>query len=134
MPTPVKIITKTQASVNALKFTHRWLFKVMPNFYEEQWATMLFDYGYRFAAHFSSMFPGKEKMIEELLIKTPAQSGDTHNWFWMWWKIKFIQDDWEYINQKVYQQPVSYDLYKTYMLQSEILEQDLLNLLLSHQI
>lgn len=133
MSTPKKD-TKTEASIESLKFAHRWLFKVLDGFYEEQWATMMFDHGYRFAAVFAMCFPDQEKLIEDSLIKTSPTTGEPHNWFWMWWKLKWMQDDWEYINSKIYTQPVGYEQYKSYMLHCEQLEQDLLSLLKEKQI
>lgn len=125
--TPIKSISKTEASVDALLFAHRWLLMKVP-IQEEQWITKMYEHGYAFAERFSGLFPGLEKKMEETLTKSPAQPGSPNNWFWMWWKLKWMQDDWEYINCKVYRQPCSYEHYKSYMLNCEILESDLLNI------
>lgn len=128
-----KHYTKTDASADALKFAHRWLFKRV-EINEEQWVTLMFEYGDRFAAIFSMMFEDKAEWLHNYLVTAPPDKGNTHNWFWMWFKMKWMQDDWEYIDQKIYCQPVTYMQYKTYLLNCEILEQDLLNLLLSKNI
>ncbi|TAG31901.1 MAG: hypothetical protein EAZ35_02295 [Sphingobacteriia bacterium] len=128
MSTPIHQ-TQTQLAVDSLKWAHNWLLKVNPSLYEEQWVTMMFDHGYRYAKIFAMSFAIGEERIEEQLIKSKPESGEPNNWFWMWWKIKWMQDDWQYITNKVYNQPISYEQYKTYMQNCETLEHDLLNLL-----
>lgn len=129
-----KTITQTESTIDSLKLAHRWLFKVIDGFYEEQWVTMMFNYGYQYAELFAMCYPGKEQIIEAALIKTPAEPGEVHNWFWMWWKLKWMMNDWDYINDKVYNQPVSYEQFKIYMRHDEKLQMDLLDLLNAKQV
>lgn len=126
--TPTITTSATQHTIDELKFAHRWILKRNDTF-EDQWLTEMFEHGYRFAAHFASMFPGREEQVSALLLNEPATDGNEHNWFWMWWKFKYMQDDWNYINGKVYNQPITYSHYKSYMLHDEQLENDLLDLL-----
>lgn len=131
MSTPTTTIASssaTQQSIDELKFAHRWILK-KNDLFEDQWVTKMFDHGYRFAAYFASMFPGREHLVEAMLLKAQPEPGQPHNWFWMWWQFKWMQDDWQFITNKVYNQPISYDHYKSYMLHDEKLEQDLLDIL-----
>lgn len=130
--TPIKTISKTEASIDALLFAHRWVLKKVP-IHEEQWITMMFEHGYAFAAHFANLFPGCEKNIEDILIRTAAEPGSPNNWYWMWWKLKWMQDDWEYIENKIYNQPCLYAHFKSYMQNCEVLEADLFNFFNSKQ-
>jgi hypothetical protein len=127
-PTVIATESPTAHSIDALKFSHRWILK-RNDFFEEQWLNKMFDHGYRFASYFAAMFPGRENMIEQMLLQAAPEPGQEHNWFWSWWKTKWMQDDWQYITDKVHLQPISYDQYKSYMLNCEMLEQDLLDLL-----
>jgi hypothetical protein len=115
-------------SIDELKMAHRWTLR-KTDLFENEWVEMLFEHGQRFAVHFSRLFPYIQNTIENVLLKSPAEEGNAHNWFWTWWKLKWMQDDWNYITDKVYNQAISYTQYKTYMLHCEILEQDLFNLI-----
>lgn len=127
-PTVIATESTTEQSIDSLKFAHRWILK-RNDLFEEEWLGKMFEHGFRFAAYFASMFPGREDMVQAMLLKAEPEPGQTHNWFWMWWQTKWMQDDWNFINDKVYLQPLTYDQYKAYMLNCEILEQDLLDLL-----
>lgn len=120
--------SKAQQTVDELLFAHRWTL-VRNDLFEEQWATMMFEYGYLFASQFASLFTGRERQVEQELLEAAPEAGQPHNWYWMWWKLKWMQDDWNWVNDKVHLQPITYDHYKTYMINCEILEQDLMNLL-----
>jgi hypothetical protein len=128
--TPIVTISKTEASIDALQFAHRWVMKKAA-MHEEEWVTMLYESGYQFAASFSKLFPGVEKSIEDMLTKSAADPGMPNNWYWMWWKLKWMQDDWEYITYKVYDQPCPYAHFKSYMQHCDKLEAELFNLLKS---
>lgn len=117
-----------KGSAENLQFGHRWLFKKV-DITTEEWNEMLFEYGDRYALLFSLMFGDKAEWLYEFLIKTVPEKNDRHNWFWMWWKMKWLQDDFAFVSDKVYQQPVTYAQWKGWMMQSEYLEVDLLNLI-----
>ena len=129
MSTP-KVITQTQIATASLQFTHRWLLtKVYPKFTEDEWFEMCMDYGLQFATSFSKMFGTKQQEVFNKLTQTPANEGEPYNWYWMWWKLQWMQDDFHYIDQKVYlitNAAFTYTYYKVFMLQSSILEEDLL--------
>jgi hypothetical protein len=136
MPTTplTKTITQTEATIDSLKLAHRWLFKVLEGLYEEQWVIMMFEYGYHYAECLAICYPGKEDVILNALIKAAPDPGEEHNWFWMWWKVKWMMDDWHYISNKVYQQPVTYSEYKVYMRHDQKLQLDLLDILHSKKV
>lgn len=135
MSTP-KVIqnTKTHYSVASLKFTHHWLLtKVRTDLSEEQWFELCLNYGLQFATSFSNMFGIKQQEVFEQLTQTPANEGEPYNWFWMWWKLQWMQDDFHFIDQKIYLIPAfNYEYYKGLMLQCNVLEEDLLFQLQSH--
>lgn len=133
-PTETKHISQTQLSVESLQFAHRWLFKVHTEFTEEQWFNMIIDYGLIYANQFSLCFTTKQPLVYQVLTSSAPEQGCKHNWFWQWFKLKWMQDDWDYINNKVYQQGVSYQHFKTYMIQNEMLEVELVNLLHDKQV
>lgn len=135
MTTPVITTTESAAeiSIQELQFAHRFTLK-KGDLFEEDWLNKMFDHGVRFAHFFAAMFPGREDMVQTMLLKTKPEPGQIRNWYWSWWELKWMQDDWQYITDKVYLQPICYDQYKTYMLNCEILEQDLLSLLTSKQV
>lgn len=126
--TPVKGITVTDATVDELKFAHRFILKRV-QISEEQWCELMFENGHRYALLFSMLFGEKQEWLHNHLATHPAEDGAPGNWFWMWWKFKWMQDDYQYINNKVFQLGVCYETYKTYMLQSQMLEEDLVNIL-----
>ncbi len=128
LPTTNKHISHTQEQAASLQFAHRWLLKVHPHLTEEQWQNMMFEAGIAFATSFSFLFDGKQQHIEDVLTKHKADDNNT-NWFWMWFKYKWMEDDWHYITNKVFTQPTSYHQYKSYMLLNQLLEEELLTLL-----
>ncbi len=124
--TPTKNISHTQQQAASLQFAHRWLFKVHPNLTEEHWSQMMFEAGIAFATTFSFLFDSKQQVIEDILTKQETSNGN--NWYWMWFKYKWMQDDWEYVTQKIFNQPITYHQYKSYMLLNQHLEEELLSL------
>jgi len=128
--------TSTFYSAASLKFAHHWLLtKVRTDLTEEAWFEMCLTYGLRFAQTFSDMFGDKQQEVFNKLTKTPAKDGEPYNWFWMWWKYHWMDDDFNYIDQKIYQianDTFSYEYYKGIMLQSSTLEEDLLFQLETH--
>lgn len=123
-------ITRTEASVDSLKFAHNRLVIIEGIITEEDWAEKMFLYGCRYAFMFASLFGNKQDEVEQLLTKYPPDAGCTDNWFWMWWRFKWMYDDWDYITNKVQRlQGLTYEHYKCYMLNSETLEQDLLTIM-----
>lgn len=129
-----KHISQTQLSIESLQFAHRWLFKVMDDFNHEQWAAMLIDYGLIYANNFSLCFTDSQPLVYKVLTSAAPEAGCKHNWFWQWFKLKWMQDDWDYINDKVYLQHISYRHFKTYLIQNELLEVELINLLHDKQV
>lgn len=128
-PTETKRITQTQLSVESLQFAHRWLFKVIDDLTEDKWTAMLMDYGLIYANQFSLCFLSSQPLVYEVLTSSKPEEGCKHNWFWQWFKLKWMHDDWNYITNKVYLQGISYAHYKTYMIQDELLEIELVNML-----
>lgn len=126
MLTKTKTRTRADESADDLKFGNRWLFKKVDITYEE-WNEMMFEYGDRYALIFSLMFESKAEWLHDFLVKSAPEKNDHHNWFWMWWKLKWMQDDFNFISQKVYLQPVTYVQWKSWLMKSEHLEEDLMN-------
>lgn len=124
----VKHISKTAADAEQLAAAHRWLINRV-DITQDEWCELMMQYGLRFAAIFSLLFPAKEQWVEDYLTKEKALPGEPNNWFWMWFRLKWMQDDAVYMQQAVYKQPISYEHYKTYMLHSEALETELMNML-----
>ena len=127
--------TKTSIAVASLQFTHHWLLtKVRKDLSEEQWFELMLDYGLKFAKQTANLYPKElQQKVVDILIKTPPKINEPYNWFWMWWKLQWMQDDFHFIDQKIYQlQTFSYEYYKNIMLECSMLEMDLLNQLQSH--
>jgi len=92
---------------------------------KEEWIDMMLDYGQRFAHLFSRIYDSDAEKIENYLTKSIVG-----NWYWRWWKLKWMQDDHHYIYNKVQRMAnLTYEQYKCYLLNDENLEQDLLGLL-----
>lgn len=130
MGTAVLQTTHAQDTTDLLLFGHRWLFKRV-DLTEESWNYMMFEYGRHYAYLFAAMFDDKSEWLYDYLLKSEPEPGDDHNFFWMWFKYKWMQNDYEYISNKVYEQPIEYNHYKTIFLQAPHLDEDLLSLLQS---
>ncbi len=110
-------------TIEELLFAKRWVCKKTGLTRVEQ-NNMMFEHGSAFAYTFAQLFPEPDDVLD-MLIKTPAPEGETHNWFWSWWIMKWMQHDWHYINSKMYNQPIDYEVYKMQMRFDNLLEQDL---------
>lgn len=133
---PIVSISRTQTSVDLLKYTHSYLLRKAAPQTEEQWANDMFNRGMQFSILFARLFAtNKQNFIEELLIKSPAQDKHPNNIFWMWWRIKYMQDDYDYVHNKLYNlQGNMYAIFKDMMLGNEQLEIELLNMLNDNKI
>ena len=127
--------TKTHYSAASLKFTHNWLLtRVRVDLSEDKWFELMADYGLKFAKQTANIYPKElQQKVVNILTKTPPKINEPYNWYWMWWKLQWMQDDFHYINEKIYQlQTFSYEYYKNIMLECDTLQADLLNQLQSH--
>lgn len=89
---------------------------------------MSFEYGCSFAEWFASLFPENQELkIKNIFLTSPAKPGDPNNWYWMWWRLKWLQDDEAYVKNEVYTF-MGYTQHKCYLLKSEALEMELLNM------
>ena len=96
---------------------------------EDEWTDMMFEHGCRYASVFAQLYTGSEKKIQDELLLSKPEPGQANNFYWMWWRMKWMQDDALFIHDETYLQPVTYNQIKTDMLHSDILEYDLLNIL-----
>jgi len=133
MPVKTKKTTKTATSIAELEFANRFIFKKVEingqPITEEQWATLMYEYGRRFASIFAMAFSGQYDYLVDFLTNSAPLPGCPGNTFWMWWQLKWRMGDYDYINNKVYQQPITYKEFKGAMLNCGLLEQELLNML-----
>lgn len=127
------VITKTDELIGGLQFSHHWLLKKVPHLTQDYWTQLMFDYGVAFAEQFSNNYLQFKEQVKNALLLTPAEAKQTNNWYWSWFKLKWLQDDKVYVDNHIYKQPISYLHYKTYMLNCEVLEQDLLFLISKKQ-
>lgn len=138
MTTPKHTIhtTRTQVSVQLLAYTHSFLLRKAVPQTEEEWTNEMFIRGQQFAINFTRLFPtNMQQSIEDFLLKTPAKEGEPNNPYWMWWRIKYMQDDYNYIDNRIYQsQHFTYYFCKQQMLNDDQLEVELLNMLYDNQI
>lgn len=131
----VIVNTQTHYSNAALKFTHHWLLtRVKTDLSEEQWFELMVDYGLKFAKQIASLYPNSfQQKVLDILIKTPPKINEPYNWYWMWWKLQWMLDDFYYIDLKIYKmQSFTYEYYKNIMLENSLLEKDLITQLQGH--
>jgi hypothetical protein len=139
MSTPKNITThqsKTQISFELIAYTHSFLLRKAVPQTEEQWAESLCNIGLRFAEDVSKMFPQKkQQFIKNILLKTEPKPKEPNNFFWMWWRIKYMQHDYWYVNTKMYKKGNNdYTFYKNLMVADSLLKTELINMLSSNQI
>jgi hypothetical protein len=121
-------ITETEASVDSLKFAHNRLINIHEIITEEQWLNMMLDWGNIYAKSFCQLYGNSAEQIEALILQ------QSNTWYWNWWRYKWMHDDWHFITNKIQHTQMSYAQYKSYLLCSETLEQDLLGLIESRNI
>ena len=128
MQPQIVCMSNTDASAEELRFAHRFLFK-RTGYTKEEWTQMMFENGRHYAIVFSGLFGEKSAWMSEYLLRTIADTGDKNNFYWTWWRWRWMQNDYVYINNKVYEQPISYLHFKSFMLHDESIEYDLLDIL-----
>lgn len=127
MSTTSKTINKTKRDALVFQKTQASIVETT-GINQDDLNVMIFDYGCFFAEWFASLFlPGQEQKIKDFLLQTPARPGEPNNWFWMWWRIKWMRDDEAFIKNNVYTF-MGYTQHKSYLLHSETLELELLNM------
>jgi predicted transposase YbfD/YdcC len=118
-------VTATECQIDILKVANNRLIIIDQIVSQETWVNMMLDYGQRYAFLFSQNYGTDAAKIESYLTKSIVG-----NWFWNWWKMKWMQDDHTYIYNKIQRHIyISYEQYKCYLLRHETLEQELLGLL-----
>lgn len=123
--------SRTQLDADILQWAHGYLLRKAAPQTEDDWFAMCFKIGCQFAADFANTMP-KDMIafIEQLLLATPATVGESNNLFWTWWRVKYMQDDYDFVHNKVYElQNYTYLKYKLQMLESALLESELENYL-----
>jgi len=119
------IINRTANDAAAFNKTQKRIQKNTGMGVQEQ-ANLMFEYGCYFAEWFASLFGVKnEKRIYYMLLTTPPQIGEPNNKYWMWWRLKWLQDDEQYNKECTH---INYYQYKSYFFKNELLEQELLNM------
>lgn len=128
--------SKTQISFELIAYTHSFLLRKAVPQSEEQWAETMCNMGLQFAEDVSKMFPQKKQQyIKTILLKTEPKPKEPNNFYWMWWRIKYMQHDYWFVNAKMYKNSnYDYSFYKNLMLTDSLLKNELTNMLYSNQI
>lgn len=121
--------TSLQVKDEVLKFT---------GLQDAEWCELMFDNGCLFAEKFSKQFQQPQYYYNQL-VKLKLEGGKGSNFFWSWWRFKWILNDKEWLLREAYAQfmMVDYEQWKQYMLedckhlQKELME-DLTNNSIQH--
>jgi hypothetical protein len=62
----------------------------------DEWATMMFEMGCKFAKNYCLMCMGGSKKAEKYMLESPPKAGHKYNFFWEWWTAQWKIDDVEY--------------------------------------
>jgi arginine utilization protein RocB len=92
---------------------------------EVLWNEMLFDYGLDFAKHFANNYQNPQQMFAKL-TQTKAKEGYKNNSFWSWWMFNWLLDDREFCVLTNTLKTMTYQAYKSYMVNNEELTKQLM--------
>ena len=91
---------------------------------QDNYNLLMYNTGLQFAEQFARLTHDPLD-VYEAMVRKPKDNAD-RNYFWDWWVFKWFLNDQRWYQDKVYQQPLRYEHYKSYMVNDEQLTDELL--------